>query len=161
MGLLYPMFMLVVFLGFNATASWLASERTPLPVQSMAMTQAQNMVTYRNAITNYVIANTGYTGSIPITALVAYLPPGMQTSALPTVGNNVTWAAGGGRQVVVYGLGLAQGTIADMQASSGGDASIGTQTTNGWVSNVYPNNILSVSAPQLAAGNVMSVFNVQ
>lgn len=157
MGRIFPIIMLLAYVGLNATAAQLSKYQIPTPAQSAAVLQMQNMINYRDAVINYIAANPGFTGSIAIADLASYLPQGIQVASLPVVGNVISSIAGG-RQVVIYGSGVIQGAVFATQ-SNAVDASLGSQTVNGWVSDVNPSFPITVNTPQLAGRNVMWVFN--
>lgn len=137
MGMILPMIMFVAFLGLNATSAFYEKKLSSQPPAAAAATSAQNFISYKNAVVNFLHANPGFTGTIPAQSLAMYMP-GVQTSALSSMGNSIVNNPAGGATITVYAQAMVPGVTAAALSVSQGDASIGTSVGGQWVSAVSP-----------------------
>lgn len=137
MGIILPMIIFVAFLGLNVTSAFYEKRLSSQPPAAAAATGAQNFISYKNAVVNFLRANPGFSGTIPAQSLAMYMP-GVQPGSLSEMGNNIAINPSGGVTIIAYVQAMVPGTAAAALSVSQGDASIGTSVGGQWVSVVSP-----------------------
>lgn len=133
MGIVLPLIMFVAFLGLNATSSYYERQLSRTPPAAVAAISAQNFLTYKAAIADYMSANPAFIGSIPLSSLAPYLN-GANPAMLASMSNTIIASAGSGTTMIVSAQNLAPGAAASALLLSQGDASIGRVSGGQWSS---------------------------
>ncbi len=161
MGFALPLILFVAYLALNTITAHYVVSRIPVVPQTIAVIQAQNIIAYRNAVANFAAANPAYTGTVPVSNLQPYLPPGMSSGFLiNNAGNSIVQVQGVGRAIMVYGQNLAPGVISAMQNAEFGNAGLGNTGVNGaWSSDQsVPNgNVIQLYWAAMPARQLVSV----
>lgn len=156
MGMILPMIVFLGWLGLNATSEFYERRLSSTPAEAVATTSAQTFISYKSAVTDYMTANPGFTGTISLQALAPYLP-GINLATLSGMSNTVTSSPGVGVTIIVSAQGLAPGAIASALSLTQGDASIGKVTGGQWTSYAAP--IVPVNVP-VADCNLVYAYTI-
>lgn len=156
---LLPIVFSVFYIGLNSLGA-LQAQRSDIPAaQVVAEVSGQAFAAYRNAVTNYMIANPTFTGSsVPAASLTPYLAPGQP---IPAGATNSVGSTPSGGHVIYAWIQMPPGSGFSMVKSLGGDASIGIVNGSQWVSPVYGvEGSVPISLGPLPSGTVLSIIQI-
>ena len=157
MGIILPLLIFVAFLGLNSTTAYYSRQIARPPISSAARVGAQNFITYRTAVENYISANPTFTGTISLQSLAPFMN-GALPIAMEPMNNVISSAPGGGIMMSVYAQNLAPGAISSTIAITQHDASIGHKVGGQWTSySSATGSTVNVSIPD---SNLVSMIQI-